>query len=131
MAPQQILKEKIYKLENKLLKPEVRKSKEELNKLLADDFIEFGSSGIKHVKKTVVQGLPLSTPMKMTLHNFELQVLADDVVFVTYFVCKHSEENRKNKYSLRSSIWKKRDNEWQMYFHQGTPSREEVVKHEE
>jgi hypothetical protein len=45
------LEELIYKLETDLLKPEVRASVEELNELMSDDFIEYGSSGFIYDKK--------------------------------------------------------------------------------
>lgn len=39
------IKDHILELENKLLNPQVRKSAEEIRKLLSVDFIEFCSSG--------------------------------------------------------------------------------------
>ena len=39
------IKEHILELENDLLKSEVRKSAQKINDILADDFIEFCSSG--------------------------------------------------------------------------------------
>jgi len=39
------IKEHILELENDLLKSEVRKSAQKINDILADDFIEFSSSG--------------------------------------------------------------------------------------
>ena len=40
----------IYELETSLLKSEIRSSFEQLNILLADDFKEFGSSGLIYAK---------------------------------------------------------------------------------
>jgi hypothetical protein len=40
------LKEIIYNLETSLLTPEVRMSVEKLDELIAEDFIEYGSSGL-------------------------------------------------------------------------------------
>ena len=39
------LEERILALERKLLDPDVRASSQELDRLIADDFVEFGSSG--------------------------------------------------------------------------------------
>ncbi len=44
----------IKNLEVELLQPEVRKSKERLNELLADDFFEIGESGKKYSKQDIL-----------------------------------------------------------------------------
>lgn len=53
----------------------------------------------------------------MTLTDFKVKLLASDVALTTYRVIKHKDM----KYSLRSSIWKLKEDTWQMVFHQGTP----------
>jgi hypothetical protein len=45
MKKQCSLKDQLCKLEQRLLEPEIRTAPAELDKLLADDFFEFGSSG--------------------------------------------------------------------------------------
>lgn len=40
-----VVYEQIYDLEDRLLQPEIRRSREEISMLLADDFVEFGVSG--------------------------------------------------------------------------------------
>ncbi len=109
------LREHLKELEEKLLKPEIRTSPDELNKLLADDFFEYGSSGTIFYKNDCIGegGVGL---LKMTLHNFEIYSLAPDVTLTTYQVV---DETRKRN-TLRSSIWKFRSGRWQMFFHQGT-----------
>jgi len=42
------------KLEERLLRPDVRSSAEQLDKLLADEFIEFGSSGRVFNKEQII-----------------------------------------------------------------------------
>jgi hypothetical protein len=44
-----------------LLKPEIRSSIESLSSLIADDFIEFGSSGRIYNKADVLEELPKET----------------------------------------------------------------------
>ncbi len=44
------LDEIIFELENKLQQPDIRKSIEQLEDLISDDFIEFGSSGQIYAK---------------------------------------------------------------------------------
>lgn len=45
MENQSVLKEHLCQLEQRLLNSEIRKTPKELEKLLADNFFEFGSSG--------------------------------------------------------------------------------------
>jgi hypothetical protein len=115
MGENESLKEHLKKLEEKLLKPEVRTSPAELNNLLADDFFEYGSSGNIFFKRDCVVDGGIKV-FSMTLTNFEIHILASDVVLATYQV---HDETRK-RITLRSSVWKYRDERWQMFFHQGT-----------
>ncbi|WP_338753069.1 DUF4440 domain-containing protein [Bacillus sp. FJAT-52991] len=112
------LKEYIKGLDEKLLRPEVRASPEELNNLLADEFFEYGGSGNIFVKSdfTGAAGVGGGVELKLTLHNFDMHILADDVVLTTYQI---KDETRKQN-TLRSSIWKYRNEKWQLFFHQGT-----------
>ncbi|QHE51489.1 DUF4440 domain-containing protein [Pontibacillus sp. HMF3514] len=111
------VKEEIYALETKLLKPETRASRDELDQLLADDFFEFGSSGHSFDKENVLNRLPKAKQAEgFSLTNFDARLLASDVVLTTFKTYKAS----KDQYALRSSIWKKNNGRWQMTFHQGT-----------
>ncbi len=114
--------EQLYRLEKRLLQPEVRKSTDELANLLADDFIEFGSSGRIFDKQQVVAGLPHAPIIHMTLKDFQAKSLSPDVVLTTFRVVKQNEARTEMDHSLRSSIWKFIDGRWQMVFHQGTPT---------
>lgn len=111
------LKEHLCQLEEQLLKPDIRKSSEELSKLLAEEFFEFGSSGNVWYKKDI--GSEGISVRKMTLHNFEMNSLAPDIALTTYRVT----DETRNLDTLRSSIWKLKDGRWQMVFHQGTPTK--------
>jgi hypothetical protein len=114
------LSEQIYQLEDRLLQPEIRRSKEEIAKLLADDFVEFGSSGRIFDKIQVVEGLPHSPTVPMVIEDFQIKVLSLNVVLATYRVVRTNEPREEMKNSFRSSIWKYIDKRWQMVFHQGT-----------
>lgn len=117
MENQFLLKKQLLELEVKLLKPETRTNLSELNKILADDFFEFGSSGNVWYKKDAIDGDGLSV-RRMTLLDFEIYPLSDNTVLVTYRV---KDETRVQN-TLRSSIWKHKDGRWQLFFHQGTLS---------
>lgn len=110
------LKEHIKELEERHTGLEVRKSHEELDKILADDFFEIGSSGYMFDKKECLESGVVLT--EMSLHNHEIYPLSSEVVLSTYFVV----DKTRNRNTLRSSIWKLIDGRWQLYFHQGTIS---------
>lgn len=109
------LKETIHQLEENLLKPEIRSSKSELTQILADEFFEIGSSGklLYKDKEISEEGIGV---VKMTMDQFEVHPLSDEIVLTTYRIL--NEETQQH--SLRSSIWKWADERWQMVFHQGT-----------
>lgn len=113
-----ILEKRILKLEKQLMTYEY----EELDTLLTDDFMEFGSSGNTYDKKAQLEAvknivMPIST-IHITITNFKIKLLSLDVVLATYRTLRHSD----SKPVLRSSIWKLNEGKWQMMFHQGTPS---------
>ncbi len=108
------LKEHLQKLEESHTGLEVRVNMEKLDEILADDFFEIGSSGFMYDKQECLEvGVVLT---EMTLHNYEIYPLAEDVVLSTYFIV----DTTRNRNTLRSSIWKHIDGRWQLYFHQGT-----------
>jgi len=100
------LKKQLQFLEEQLLQPEVRKSAKDLAILLADEFIEFGSSGRVYNKQQVISGLPTSPTVQMKLMDFQVKLLAPDVALTVYRLVKDSEQSKEKKYSLRSSIWR-------------------------
>jgi hypothetical protein len=110
--------EQLCVLEERLLQPEVRRSVQELDMLLADDFMEIGSSGRTYNRQQIMDRLPTETIVEMTLMDFQAKLLAPGVALTTYRVVKQ----RDRQYSLRSSIWKWKEDRWQMVFHQGTPT---------
>ncbi|KLU67243.1 hypothetical protein DEAC_c04550 [Desulfosporosinus acididurans] len=118
------LHEQIYDLEDRLLQPEIRRSGEEISMLLADDFVEFGSSGRTYDKIQVVEGLPHSPTVPTVIEDFQVKVLSTYVVLATYRAVKANESREEMRNSLRSSIWRFTDGRWQIVFHQGTRSME-------
>lgn len=107
-------------LETSLHKGAVRQSADALTRLLSDDFVEFGSSGMVFNKSTIIQALATEQggDLNVSVHDFQARELAEGVVLVTYISSRSigSEASR----SLRSSIWKLTNGSWQMVFHQGT-----------
>jgi hypothetical protein len=109
-------------LEERLLHPEVRSSGDQLSRLLADDFIEFGSSGAIYNKQQIIDSLAREQIMERSIADFSVRALADDVVLLTYRSTRRNPATAEQWYSFRSSFWKLNDARWQMIFHQGTPT---------
>lgn len=120
----QILKKQIYELEERAMQPVARESKEKMSQFLVDNFFEFGSSGnIYYFSEDdfINQG---SVVFNCEIIDFEIMMLAPDVILATYKAIKHHETREDMKYSLRSSIWKNFNGQWKIVFHQGTLTKE-------
>lgn len=118
MTNKDLLAEHICGLEEQLLSNVVRTDPVAVSLLLADDYMEFGSSGRVWRKQDQV-GEGGAGEVRMTLSNFELRVLSGDTVLATYRTFNED----SGIHCLRSSIWTWRDERWQMLFHQGTPMK--------
>ncbi len=114
------LKEIIFRLEDKLQRPDIRKSVKELDELISDDLVEFGSSGQIYSKSDVLINLPASAAITFTMSDFRINVLCPDVVQSLFKTEKLNQETGKVTRSLRSSLWKNENGRWKMIFHQGT-----------
>ena len=112
------MKSHFFELETALHKREVRSSAKAVSELLADEFVEFGSSGRVYDKPAIIEALKNETgDPQITVEEFSVRDLASDVVLVTY---KSKPAESQEVTALRSSIWKRIGGRWQMVFHQGT-----------
>ncbi len=109
--------EMLRQLEEELLNPAVRRSPELAGRLLAEDFIEFGGSGVVYDKRRILEALrqEASGPPAV-ISDCAVRRLSADVILATY------RTGRGEASRLRSSVWKLMEGRWQMVFHQGTPS---------
>lgn len=108
-------------LEAALQSQAVRADSARLAALLADEFVEFGSSGNLWTRAATLADLPAEDFCRRSIRDFQARLLADDVAFVTYRSERHASGALPASASLRSSLWTWRDGRWQMIFHQGTP----------
>lgn len=107
----------IRMLEEQLHDPDVRRSAQLTGVLLADDFVEFGSSGRVYHRADMIEALASETrePAEAMLSwDYRLTRLSQDVALLTY------KTKAGARHSLRSSIWRHADGRWQLVFHQGT-----------
>ena len=107
----------IESLENKLLGSASRKSINTLDELLADDFKEFGKSGLVYNKQDILSRLPNEEPREFNAKYFEVKSLGGLAYLINFRTLESGIE------VLRSSIWESIDGRLQMVFHQGTEIR--------
>lgn len=110
-----MIEDEIRAVELRLLTP-LGRSPEYLEKIVSEDFQEFGTSGRTYDKSEVIaallsQPLPAADPARAPeLVDFRVRELAPGVALATY----------RTRLSLRSSIWKRDGETWRIHFHQGT-----------
>jgi hypothetical protein len=89
----------------------------ELADLISDDFVEFGASGRIWDAAAVRRLVASPTVERPTIERFQIEFLGDGVVLATYRITAPVT-------SVRSSVWIRREDAWQVRFHQGTPGPE-------
>ena len=110
-------------MEESLLRSAVRQSAQAAADLLAAEFIEFGSSGRIFNKQQTIESLqnePVESLTQNLITEFTTSILAPGVILATYQLIRQDLTGEPFVQSLRSSIWKSIDDQWQMVFHQGT-----------
>lgn len=111
-------------LERALLEADTRTSTAFVSATLDDGFVEFGSSGRVYGKAEIVEALAAERdgpPVERDTTAFKVRPLGDTAVLVTYRASTRS-AGRPDRVTLRSSIWERRDGQWRLVFHQGTPA---------
>ena len=113
--------QKFIDLEKELLIDEIRMSREKLNELLHDDFMEITQSGTIYKKLDALKGLSTSKTVDIEAFNFSVKVLTEGLVRVLFETKATDIKKNIVKEALRSSLWKFEGGKWQIIFHQGTP----------
>ena len=95
-------------LEERLLRPDVRRTPAAVGDLLADEFVEFGSSGRVFNKQQSIDALRAeATASKRSVLDFRTRILAPGVVLATYRLVRSDNAGKAPTHFLRSSIWKR------------------------
>ena len=108
----------LLQLEASLLSPAVRANYDELNRLIADDFIEVGASGRRFGKADALFRLPTEHVASVNALNMNVRMLAATVGMVTFDTTRLV--RGESRFVHRASIWTLNGNHWQMTYHQGT-----------
>ncbi len=108
------LQEAIKTMELWTLDPAVRSSRELMDEMLADDFIEFGQSGRVYTKGEILERIPSLAGDFYEMVDFQSRSLGQTHILILYrLIHTHGVSNR-------SSIWRREGDRWRMLFHQGT-----------
>lgn len=117
MHPDHLL---LLNLETQLLTPQTRRDTNILNGLIAEDFEELSSDGRVISRHEVIDWLTKGeSDVLWTITNFRTRPLSGDIAVATYVAVK-IQTNAAPRRSMRSSIWRRLGDRWQMVFHQGT-----------
>jgi hypothetical protein len=123
----------IRALEEALHRSETRRSKPAVEALLAESFVEFGSSGRVYQRHEIITLLAREETDDeagtLLSSDYALHVLSADAVLLTYRT-RRTLADGFERTVLRSSIWQRSKCGWQMLFHQGTPSPEQPAASE-
>lgn len=115
---------KLERLELLLMDPTVRRDRERVGRLLAEDFLEFGSSGRVWTREMTLEQLSTETYSPPVVDSFACTMLGKDVALVTYRAVRSNEATGERTVTLRSSVWTRMSGDWKMRFHQGTRASE-------
>ncbi|WP_327111635.1 DUF4440 domain-containing protein [Streptomyces sp. NBC_01341] len=105
--------------ELRLLDPEVRASPHLVTQLLDPEFAEIGASGRRWDAASVLAVTgdgSVNSRHPVDVSAMTGAVLAPGVVHLTY---RTDHDGRR---AWRSSLWRRAETGWRMYFHQGTPA---------
>ena len=115
------LEDHFKSLEERLADPAFRIESESVAALLADDFLEIGSSGRSFDKTSILIDLKNEPPRSASLlSDFSVRELSPGVALVTYRATRRDLAGQQIGQSWRSSIWMQLGGRWQLTFHQGT-----------
>lgn len=106
--------QKVIDSERQLHGAGVRRSSALADALLDPQFQEFGASGRVWDRISALEMMAEEEYTLPVADRFVATRLASDVVHLTYRV------RRPERTTLRSSVWRRENGPWRVYFHQGT-----------
>jgi glyoxylase I family protein len=118
------LERQLLELEQSHLRSGVRSSPESMRELLAEEFVEFGSSGRVFDRTAVMASISDQADFGSRVDDFVVCRLVPDVALTTYRLSAWTESGGPVRVTLRSSVWVKRSGRWRLVFHQGTVASE-------
>lgn len=112
-------------LEVELHHPGIRSNRERVEQLLHPEFHEVGRSGRTYDRQQIVLYLSSQQSFAVVESNcFSASELSPGVVLLTYRSAHVGADGKRERHTLRSSLWLKSGATWQLRFHQGTAAEE-------
>jgi len=109
--------DEVISLERRLLDPAVRADRDELERLLHEDFVEFGAAGTRWDRESIIDALTTDPGRPADMTDVAVRAVAENVVLVTYVATRPTPERAA---AYRSSLWVRSGGVWRVVFHQGT-----------
>lgn len=122
--PDKNIERQLRELEESHLRSDVRSSPEAMQDLLAEEFVEFGSSGRVFDRAAVIAALSSESGFESRIDDFVVRVLSSEVAVTTYRLSAWPISGGQARVTLRSSVWAQRVGRWLLVFHQGTLASE-------
>ena len=114
----QAVLEELQRREPVFHRPEVARTRAELEAMTAPHFWEIGASGRRYSRAYVLKTLAArgseAVEDEWQTSDFHCRELASDVYLLTYTLLQGERRTR------RTSIWQKSAGRWRVLFHQGT-----------
>jgi hypothetical protein len=121
------LLDQLRALEVELHQGATRANRARMNALLHADFTEVGRSGTVWTREATLDefGSPGAAAAAPRIHadQFALQRLGEELALLTYRSAHVAANGAFERLTLRSSIWQRTAQGWQLRFHQGTPAQ--------
>ncbi|NMP30040.1 nuclear transport factor 2 family protein [Thalassotalea sp. M1531] len=116
--------EQLRTLEVELHQFETRSNFSRIDQLIHTSFIEIGYSGTVYAKSDILESLLNEAKPTYIVWSQEYQFieLAENIVQVMYKEARLDAQGKLSRHSIRTSIWQKELGNWQVRFHQATPT---------
>jgi hypothetical protein len=108
----------LRELEERLWVAEFRFDREWMDRVMAEDFFEYGRSGRSYDREQILDTPAQEIPAMIPLPEFKARLISPNVAQVTYIsVLTYPDGEERGR---RSSIWSRSSEGWILRFHQGT-----------
>ncbi len=114
------IKKELVMKEEQLLENKIRNNADKLAELIDDNCIDFSAAGKQHKYKSGDLFGEISGVSYIDSNSIELVDIADNCKLLLYIAAKVNNNTRIK--SNCSSIWKRKEEQWKIIFHQETIS---------